>query len=161
MERLLFTSRWLLAPIYIGLALTLGLLLVEFGVQAASLVAHLDLQGDHLIIGILGLLDISLVANLIVMVLLSGYENFVSRLDLVDHPDRPSWMGHIGFAEIKLKLMTSIAAISAIHLLEDFMNAATLSDRVLGWRAGLHLLFVLSGVLLAFMDRLGASGKGH
>ncbi len=97
------------------------------------------------------------------MVMLAGYENFVSRLDLREHPDRPNWMAKIGFGEIKLKLMTSIMAISAIHLLENFMNAVSLADGDLAWRAGLHLLFVISGVLLALMDRISRdpAGEGH
>jgi len=163
-ERLLFSSRWLLAPFYLGLAISLALLLAKFTVSAADLVLH-GLWGseDHLIVGVLGLIDISLMANLVLMVMFAGYENFVSRLGLHDHPDRPTWMGRVGFGELKLKLMTSIVAISAIHVLEDFMNVPTLQDRELAWRAGLHLLFVVSGVLLALMDRVShdPSGEGH
>ena len=110
-----------------------------------------------MIIAVLGLVDLSLVANLVLMVIFAGYENFVSRMHLGDDPDRPGWMDHVGFGELKLKLMTSIVAISAIHVLEDFMNAASLQDRDLAWRAGLLLLFVLIGVLLALMDRLSKS----
>ena len=154
-ERGLFACRWVLAPIYIGLALSLLVLLAKFCMSAWTLVAHgLSGSEDHLIIGILGLVDISLMANLVLMVIFAGYENFVSRLDLDGHPDRPSWMGHVGFSELKLKLLASIVAISAIHVLEDFMNAPDLPDRVLAWRGGLHLLFVVTGVLLAVMDRL-------
>ncbi len=154
-ERLLFTSRWLLAPFYLGLAISLGVLLLKFTVSAVDLMMH-SLSGsqDHLIVGVLGLIDVSLMANLVLMVMFAGYENFVSRMDMQDHPDRPEWMGTVGFGDLKLKLMTSIVAISAIHVLEDFMNTPNLSDRDLAWRAGLHFLFILSGVLLALMDRL-------
>ncbi len=156
LESLLFASRWLLAPFYVGLAAGLVLLLARFVLSAVDLVLH-GLSGgeDHLIVSVLGLVDLSLVANLVLMVMFSGYENFVSRMHTGDHPDRPDWIGHTGFDELKLKLMTSIVAISAIHVLEDFMNAPSLQDRDLAWRAGLHLLFIVSAVLLAVMDRIG------
>ena len=162
-ERVLFTSRWLLAPFYLGLVAGLVLLLARFVLSAVELVMH-GLAGgeDHMIVAVLGLVDLSLVANLVLMVMFSGYENFVSRMHTGDHPDRPDWIGHTGFGELKLKLMTSIVAISAIHVLEDFMNAPSLLDRDLAWRAGLHLLFVVSGVLLAMMDRLARKpSSGH
>lgn len=164
LERLLFGSRWLLAPFYLVLPVSLLVLLYRFALSTVDLVRHGMSGGDdHLIIAVLGLIDISLVANLVFMVMVSGYENFVSRLDLHEHPDRPSWMARIGFGEIKLKLMTSIVAISGIHVLEDFMNAPSLADRDLAWRAGMHLLFVVSGVLLALMDRIShdPAGEGH
>jgi uncharacterized protein (TIGR00645 family) len=164
LEGLLFSSRWLLAPFYLGLAIGLALLLGKFALAIVDLVIH-GLQGsqDHLIVSVLGLVDISLMANLVLMVMFAGYENFVSRLDLHNHPDRPTWMGHVGFGELKLKLMTSIVAISAIHVLEDFMNAPALLDRDLAWRAGLHIVFIISGVLLALMDRISrdTNGEGH
>ena len=153
-ETTLFASRWILAPIYLGLIAGLVLLLVKFVLSATDLVLHgLGGSEDHLIVAVLGLIDLSLMANLVLIVMFSGYENFVSRMH-TDHPDRPDWIGHTGFSELKLKLMTSIVAISAIHVLEDFMNAASLLDRNLAWRAGLHVLFVISGVLLALMDRI-------
>jgi uncharacterized protein (TIGR00645 family) len=164
LEGLLFGTRWLLAPFYLGLALGLVLLLCKFALSTVDLILHgLQADQDHLIVAVLGLVDISLMANLVLMVMFAGYENFVSRLDLHNHPDRPTWMGHVGFGELKLKLMTSIVAISAIHVLEDFMNAPGLLDRDLAWRAGLHLLFIVSGVLLALMDRIsrGSTGEGH
>ena len=159
-EGLLFASRWIAAPIYLGLAAALLLVLARFVTQTIALIGKFAGSLDHLIVGILGLVDLSLVANLVLMVMLAGYETFVSRLDLVDHPDRPGWMGRIGFNEIKLKLLASIVAIAAIHVLEDFMDTADLSNRVLAWRAGLLLLFVVSGVLLALMDRIGGGEHG-
>ncbi len=163
LEGALFASRWLLAPFYVGLIAGLAVLLVKFAQGAAELVLHgLSGSDDHLIIAVLGLIDLSLMANLVLIVMFSGYENFVSRLHTGEHPDRPDWIGHTGFSELKLKLMASIVAISAIHVLEDFMNAPNLPDRDLAWRAGLHLLFVVSSVLLAVMDRVSrpASSTG-
>jgi uncharacterized protein (TIGR00645 family) len=97
--------------------------------------------------------------SLVLMVMFAGYENFVSKLDLAGHKDKPAWMGHVGFGDLKLKLMASIVAISAIQVLESFMNVDRLSDRALAWTVGIHMAFVLSAVLLAVMDRLGA--KSH
>ena len=161
LENALFGSRWLLAPFYIGLTISLAVLLGSFAWSTVDLFLH-GIQGsqDHLIIAVLGLIDLSLMANLVLIVMFAGYENFVSRVDQRDHPDRPSWMGHVGFGELKLKVMASIVAISAIHLLEDFMNTPSLADRDLAWRAGLHGVFVVSGLLLALMDRISsAAGK--
>lgn len=104
--------------------------------------------------GILALVDLALMGSLVVMVMFAGYENFVSKLDLAGHKDKPGWMGHVGFGDLKLKLMASIVAISAIHVLESFMNVEHLSDRELGWSVGIHMAFVVSGLLLAVMDRL-------
>ena len=155
LERTIFGSRWLLAPFYLGLAASLLVLLVKFAMEAVDLFAHaLTAGGDQVTLGILSLIDLSLMANLVLMVILAGYESFVSRLDVGGHEGRLEWMGRIGFSDLKLKLMASIVAISAIHLLEGFMNTDHVSDRNLAWRLGIHMSFVGSGVLLAVMDRL-------
>ena len=161
-ERLLFTSRWLMAPIYLGLVLALVLLLVKFGKELLHLTINIGgLSGEEVIIGVLSLVDVSLIMNLIIIIIFSGYENFVSKMDeLHSHSDRPEWMGHIGFSDLKLKLIGSIVAISGIELLRAFMNLENMSDRRLAWSVGLHLTFVLSGVLYAVTDRL-QSHKQH
>lgn len=157
LERIIFGSRWLLAPFYLGLSASLLVLLFKFATEAAGLFAHaLTAGGDEIMLGILALIDLSLMANLLLMVILAGYESFVSRLDVAGHEGRLEWMGRIGFSDLKLKLMASIVAISAIHLLEGFMNTDHVSDRNLAWRLGIHMAFVVSGVLLAVMDRLAA-----
>ena len=157
-ERTIFTSRWLLAPIYVGLAAGLVVLLIKFVQRAVALLTHvLTTDGDNTIVGILALVDLALMGSLVVMVMFAGYENFVSKLDLGSHKDRPSWMGHVDFSDLKLKLMASIVAISAIHVLESFMNVEHLSDRELGWSVGIHMAFVVSGMLLAIMDRISTS----
>jgi uncharacterized protein (TIGR00645 family) len=154
-EQTIFASRWLLAPIYIGLAAGLLVLLVKFVQRTTALLTHvLTTDGDNTIAGILALVDLALIGSLVVMVMFAGYENFVSKLDLAGHKDKPGWMGHVGFGDLKLKLMASIVAISAIHVLESFMNVERLSDRELGWSVGIHMAFVVSGLLLALMDRL-------
>jgi uncharacterized protein (TIGR00645 family) len=154
-ENVIFGSRWLLAPFYLGLAVSLGILLVKFVQEAFELLTHaITTEGSEIIVGILGLIDLSLMANLLLMVIFAGYESFVSRLDVDGQQDRLNWMGQVGFGDLKLKLMASIVAISAIYLLEAFMNADSLSDRKLAWLVGIHMAFVSSGVLLAVMDRV-------
>jgi uncharacterized protein (TIGR00645 family) len=161
LERTLFSTRWLMAPFYIGLAAGLLLLLIEFAHRTINLFSHgFGEQGEELTVAVLSLIDLSLMGNLLLMVIFAGYENFISRLDLEGHDDRPQWMGQVGFGDLKLKLMTSIVAISAIQVLEGFMNVGRLSDRELAWRVGLHLAFILSAVMLALMDRLTNRTQG-
>ena len=157
LESLMFNSRWLLAPLYIGLVLSIILLLIKFAKEFYFLAAGiLHTEGGDVIIGILSLIDITLIANLLIIIVYAGYENFVSKLHVGDHEDRPDWMGHVDFSDLKIKVIGSIAAISAIELLKAFMNADQLSNTTLGWKVGIHLTFVVSGVLFAIMDRLTA-----
>lgn len=160
-EHILFASRWLLAPVYFGLVLALVLLLVKFGKEVWRLYAEIwTASGADVIIGVLTLVDISLIMGLLVIIMFSGYENFVSKMDdLHSHTDRPDWMGQIGFADLKIKLIGSIVAISGVELLKSFMNVDNVSDRHLAWMIGIHLTFVVSGLLYAVMDRI--SGGGH
>lgn len=161
-EHLLFSSRWLMAPIYLGLVLAMVVLLIKFVKEIWHIFAQiLTASGGDLIIGVLTLVDIALIMNLLIIIMFSGYENFVSKMeDLHSHQDRPDWMGHIGFSDLKIKLIGSIVAISGIELLKGFMNVANMSDRELGWMVGIHVTFLFSGVLYALMDRLHGS-KGH
>ena len=160
-EHFLFASRWLMAPVYFGLVPALVVLLIKFGKEVWNLFANIaTASGSELIIGVLSLVDISLIMSLLVIIMFSGYENFVSKMeDLHNHADRPDWMGHIGFSDQKIKLIGSIVAISAIELLKAFMNVDNLSDRHLAWMVGIHMTFIVSGVLYAVMDRL--QGRGH
>jgi uncharacterized protein (TIGR00645 family) len=122
-KRTIFASRWLLAPFYLGLAICLIVLLIKFVQKLVKLVTDtLFSGGNDMIPVVLSLIDLSLIANLLLIVMFSGYENFVSRFELDDQKYKPAWMGHVDFGELKLKLLTSIVAISAVHLLESFMN---------------------------------------
>ena len=161
-EHLLFSSRWLMAPVYFGLVLAMVVLLIKFTKEVFSIFGGImTATGGDLIIGVLSLVDIALIMNLLIIIMFSGYENFVSKMeDLHTHRDRPDWMGHIGFSDLKIKLIGSIVAISGIELLKGFMNVQNLSDRELGWMVGIHITFLLSGVLYALMDKLHGS-KGH
>lgn len=160
-EAVLFGSRWLLAPIYLGLVGGLLVILGKFVHNLVEMILQTPVAtGDDIIIGVLKLVDLSLVANLVLMVMFAGYENFVSRFRRVEQLDKPSWMGHVGFTDLKLKLMGSIVAISAIQLLESFMDVSHETDRALGWSVGIHAAFVASGLLLAVTDRLSTKDHG-
>ncbi|MFN2382272.1 MAG: TIGR00645 family protein [Guyparkeria sp.] len=160
-EHFLFASRWILAPVYLGLVLAMLLLLVKFASELWHLGSHaFTLEESEVIIGVLTLVDVALIMNLLIIIIFSGYENFVSKMeDLQHHHDRPEWMGHISFTDLKIKVIGSIVAISGIELLKSFMNVENLSDREMAWMVGIHLTFVVSGVLYAVMDRL--QGKSH
>ena len=161
-ERFIFASRWLMAPFYLGLVAALVALVFVFGrdvVDEVSKLAHLN--ETDIIVWVLSLIDLSLAANLLIMVIFAGYENFVSKMDIGDHPDRPSWMGKVDFSGMKLKLVASIVAISAIHLLRAFMEVETIDERSLRWKVVIHLVFVISGVLLALMDWISEKAEEH
>jgi uncharacterized protein (TIGR00645 family) len=161
-EKLIFGSRWLLAPFYLGLVAALGLLLVKFFKEFIHFVPVVfEGEGTAVIIGLLTLIDVVMVGNLMVIIILAGYENFVSQIDTGDSEDRPTWMGHVGFAELKMKLIGSIVAISGIELLKAFMYVQKLTNEELAWKVGIHLTFVLSGVLFAIMDRIAAGKPKH
>ena len=156
-ETLLFASRWILAPIYLILVLILFLILFKFVTNVIHFVSIMStLTYNEWIIEILEFLDLSLLANLVLIVAFSGYENFVSKIDVAtDHIDRPSWMGSLDFSGLKLKIIGSIVAISLVSLLQDFLNVAgTLNHEVLFWRVVLHLTFVVTGIIFAAMEIL-------
>ncbi len=163
-ERIIFSSRWLLAPFYVGLVGALVVLLLKFCQELVHFIAHpFSISEADTILAVLTLVDLALTGSLIVIVVFSGYENFVSKIDVEDTKDWPEWMSKIDFTGLKMKLMSSIVAISAIQLLKVFMNVSNTSDRELAWYVGLHMVFVVSGLLFALTDRFGESGheKGH
>jgi uncharacterized protein (TIGR00645 family) len=162
-EAFLFASRWILAPFYIGLALSMGILLVKFVGEFVHVaqVAPKATEAE-MILAILSLVDLSLTGSLLVIVVFSGYENFVSRFDHSRHRDWPVWMGTIDFTALKLKLLSSIVAISAVQLLKQFMDLTKVGDREIYWYVVIHLTFVASSVLLALSDRIaGEAGRPH
>jgi uncharacterized protein (TIGR00645 family) len=155
-ERLLFASRFLLVPLYLALALSLIALIAKGGMYLWDLFSKFSqLNGDEVLLSEFALVDMTLSASLVVIVFLSGYTNFVAPIETRADDGRPHWIARIDFGELKLKLMASIVAISAIKLLEGFMNIEHESDRELGWLAGIHIAFVVSACLLALADRLG------
>jgi TIGR00645 family protein len=170
-ERFLFASRWLMAPFYLGLVVALFMLLVIFTRELIHyfplvFAPYGEMTANDGILIVLTLVDLSLAGNLLLIVLFSGYENFVSKLDLDEtHVDRPPWMGTVDFSGLKMKLIASIVAISGIQLLKTFMNIGKagyeLNPEHALWGVIIHLTFVSSGVLLALMDWLSARTDKH
>ena len=155
-ENFLFACRLLLVPLYILLALSLLELLAQTVVKAYGAIVKFSTLGDEgVILAILGLVDLTLTASLVVIVFISGYTNFVAPVLMRENDGRPHWIAEIDFGELKLKLMASIVAISAIKVLEGFMDVSHESDRQLAWLLGIHVTFVISAVLLALADRIG------
>ncbi len=160
----LFRARWLIAPFYVGLVLVLVMLLGSFCYEIyRGLFVHFSLEPESVILLVLSLIDLSLAGNLVIIVVFSGYENFVSKIDTHGDEDRPSWMGTLDFSGLKMKLIGSIVAISVISLLRAFMELATtgseLDERKLGWMIGLHVTFLFSGVMFATMDWIASKSE--
>jgi uncharacterized protein (TIGR00645 family) len=157
LESVLFNSRWLMAPFYLGLVVCLAVMLFKFFLKLWEFILHAPVATEaDIILGALSLIDVSLVGNLILIVVFSGYENFVSRINPGDHPDWPEWMTKVDFAGLKQKLMASIVAISAIQVLKAFMNIDVAFDaQKMSWLAAVHLVFVISALVLALSDRWG------
>jgi uncharacterized protein (TIGR00645 family) len=158
-ERLIFWSRWLLSPLYLGLIGVLLVLVYRFAIDFFGLIIGISEDGDHnaFVLDLLALLDLVLLANLILIVLFAGYENFVSKIETAEKSvDRPYWMGTVDFSGLKIKLIGSLVAISVIELLKDFIELSVHPEQEVGqgtiWRVLIHLTFVLSGVLFAVMD---------
>jgi len=164
-ERWLFRSRWLMAPFYIGLVFGLMALVIVFINEAIHEFSHvMSMSPEAAILMVLSLIDLSLAGNLLLIVVFSGYENFVSKIDTEGDEDRPSWMGTVDFSGLKMKLIASIMAISAIALLRAFMKLSEgeeIADKTLAWLVGIHLTFVVSGVILAVMDLVASKVAKH
>jgi uncharacterized protein (TIGR00645 family) len=184
--RFIFASRWLQLPLYIGLIVAQGvyvfhflvelLHLVEavFGSQTAlqALVSSIGYKSDVtltslnetvIMLVVLALIDVVMISNLLIMVIVGGYETFVSRMNLEDHPDQPEWLSHVNASVLKVKLATAIIGISSIHLLKTFINAGNYTDKVLLWQTVIHATFLLSALAIAYTDRLMTqpSKSGH
>lgn len=161
-ERLLFACRWLLAPLYLGLSLALIALGVKFFQEAIHVVTSSFVSSESdLVLTVLAMIDIVLVGSLIVMVMFSGYENFVSRID-IEGGDSLGWLGKLDAGTLKLKVAASIVAISSIHLLRVFMNAEQIANDKILWYVVLHLTFVISALLLGVLDKMAfASHRAH
>jgi uncharacterized protein (TIGR00645 family) len=161
-EGVVFNSRWLMAPFYVGLVASLAVLFLKFVRMLWEFILHAPgSKESEIILGVLSLIDVALVGNLILIVVFSGYENFVSRIDARGHPDWPEWMAKVDFAGLKQKLLASIVAISAIQVLKAFMNIDAAFDTTrMVWLVAVHLVFVISALLLALSDRFSAE-KGE
>ena len=177
LPRIIFASRWLQLPLYLGLILAQAVYVFHFWVELVHLIeaafgntAALDklvtsigyksdavptsLNETIIMLVVLALIDVVMISNLLIMVIVGGYETFVSRLDLEGHPDQPEWLSHVNASVLKVKLATAIIGISSIHLLKSFINAANYEDRVLLWQTAIHITFLLSALAIALADRV-------
>jgi uncharacterized protein (TIGR00645 family) len=161
----IFMSRWLQVPLYLGLIVAQFIYVWQFGVELVHLVEGTFFVKDaklteaQIMLLVLGLIDVVMISNLLIMVIVGGYETFVSRMHLEGHPDQPEWLSHVNAAVLKVKLATAIIGISSIHLLKSFINAEKLSDHTLLWQTVIHLAFIVSALSIAWIDRIMDGGK--
>jgi len=159
-ETIIFSSRWIQAPLYAGLIIAEILYAWKFLTELWHMVYELhDLSETVFMLGILTLVDITMVANLLTMVVIGGYATFVSKLSLDNHPDRPDWLSHVDPGTIKVKLAASLIGISSIHLLKAFVNVANMSIEHIQWQILIHLTFLGSAILLAWTDKIMTKEK--
>jgi uncharacterized protein (TIGR00645 family) len=163
-EKLLFASRWILAPVYLGMSLALVALGIKFFIELYHLMVHvIQMPETELVLRLLAMVDMVLVGSLIIMVMFSGYENFVSALDVEEGTEKLSWLGKLDANSLKLKVASSIVAISSIHLLRAFMETPALAQKgnTLMWYVIIHLTFVVSAVMMGVLDRITAKSHGR
>ena len=166
---LVFASRWLQVPLYLGLIVAQGVYVVLFLKELWHLISHAHTFGEQqIMLVVLGLIDVVMISNLLVMVIVGGYETFVSRLGLTGHPDQPEWLSHVNASVLKIKLAMAIIGISSIHLLRTFIEAgnlgspgATYTETGVMWQTIIHTTFILSALGIAYVDKLGQIPKGH
>ena len=187
LPRLIFASRWLQLPLYLGLILAQGVYVFQFWTELVHLIEAAfgnqqalellvksigyknaavpeKLNETILMLVVLGLIDVVMISNLLIMVIVGGYETFVSRMELEGHPDQPEWLSHVNASVLKVKLATAIIGISSIHLLKTFINADNYKEQTLMWQTIIHVAFLLSAMAIAYTDKLLShqeSGKAH
>ncbi len=159
-ETLIYRSRWVLAPIYLGLSLVVMALTIKFFQELYHLMTHIvSLKEADMILLVLTLIDLAMVGGLLVMVMMSGYENFVSRLDVSEGEEKLNWLGTMDSSSLKAKIAASIVAISSIHLLKVFMNTSNIDNDKLKWYVIIHLTFVVSAFAMGFLDKITKHSK--
>ena len=155
MEGFIFWSRWLQAPLYLGLIAAQGVYVYQFMHELVHLISKAGtLTEVEVMLIVLGLIDVVMIANLLIMVTIGGYETFVSKLDLEGNPDQPEWLSHVNAGVLKVKLAVALISISSIHLLRTFINAAQMEDRVVIIQIGVHMAFLVSAVAIAWTDKI-------
>ncbi|MCZ7564111.1 MAG: TIGR00645 family protein [Burkholderiales bacterium] len=154
----IFTSRWLQAPLYLGLIVAQAVYVYLFWVELVHLLGDVanfkDIDETKVMLAVLGLIDVVMISNLLIMVIVGGWETFVSRLELETHPDQPEWLSHVNAGVLKVKLATAIIGISSIHLLKTFINAEAYQPETMMWQTLIHITFLASALALAFVERL-------
>lgn len=161
-EYAIFWSRWLQAPMYFGLIIAQALYVYKFGIELWHMTSHIiTLKETEVLLMVLGLVDVVMIANLLLMVIVGGYETFVSRLHLDNHPDRPEWLGHVDAGMLKIKLAMSLITISSIHLLKTFIDSANIPNDKIYAQIAIHVAFLVSALALAYADKMmdGASSQ--
>lgn len=154
-SKIIFASRWLQLPIYLGLIAVQGIYAYKFVKSLWHLVVNLNqMDSDTIMLAVLNLIDVVMIANLLVMVVVGGYETFVSRLNVDNHPDQPEWLDHVNATILKVKLSMAIISISSIHLLQTFINASKLPESQMMWEVIIHMAFVLSAIAMAYIDKM-------
>lgn len=165
LPRWIFMSRWLQAPLYLGLIVAQGVYVFQFWKELTHLIGMLMKSGGttetEIMLIVLGLIDVVMISNLLVMVIVGGWETFVSRLELEKHPDQPEWLSHVNAGVLKVKLATAIIGISSIHLLKTFINAPGMDDKTLMWQTVIHLTFVVSALAIAYTEKILSQAKQH
>lgn len=155
MGGMMFWSRWLQAPLYLGLIAAQGVYVYHFLHELWHLILHTTELGEtEIMLVVLGLIDVVMIANLLVMVIVGGYETFVSRLRLEQHPDKPEWLSHVNAGVLKVKLAMALIGISSVHLLKSFINAPNMTETTLKWQVIIHVTFLLSALAMAATDRM-------
>ena len=157
LPRWIFASRWLQAPLYLGLIVAQGVYVWQFWVEIVHLISIMSTKGTtetEIMLVVLGLIDVVMISNLLVMVIIGGWETFVSRLDLEQHPDQPEWLSHVNAGVLKVKLATAIIGISSIHLLKTFINAPNYDEKTLLWQTVIHIAFLFSAIAIAWTEKL-------
>jgi uncharacterized protein (TIGR00645 family) len=160
--RWIFMSRWLQAPLYLGLIVAQGIYVWQFWNELVHLIGMMGAKTvteTELMLIVLGLIDVVMISNLLIMVIVGGWETFISRLELEDHPDQPEWLSHVNAGVLKVKLATAIIGISSIHLLKTFINAEHMDEKTLLWQTVIHLTFVVSALAIAYTEKLLISSK--
>jgi uncharacterized protein (TIGR00645 family) len=156
----IFASRWLQAPLYFGLIVAQSIYVYRFMAELWHLISEVrGLSETDIMLVVLGLIDVVMIANLLVMVIVGGYETFVSRLNLQDHPDEPEWLSHVNAGVLKVKLAMALIGISSIHLLKTFINAPHLAESTIKWQVLIHLTFVVSALAMAYTDRIASAQR--
>lgn len=162
LANVVFASRWLQAPLYLGLIIAQGVYVYLFVKELIHLVLHADSFGEvEIMLIVLGLIDVVMIANLLLMVIVGGYETFVSRLYLEGHADQPEWLEHVNAGTMKVKLAMALIGISSVHLLKTFIEAPNLTQQTMMWQVIIHMAFVLSAMALAYTNRLMEPPKAH
>lgn len=157
--RFIFMSRWLQAPLYLGLIVILATYVYRFIAELYHLISHLNgVDDNQIMLGVLSLIDVVMIANLLIMVVMGGYETFISRLDLDAHPDQPEWLDHLDAGAMKIKLALALIGISSIHLLRTFIDPSRMPNDKVMWQVVIHLTLLVSALAIAYTNRLLSLG---